>query len=60
MGISINTGGVTAGAPVTIIGRLTRNEQSADSAAQKDQLDLGATNISGCMQVITVETPVVT
>jgi hypothetical protein len=60
MGIALNTGGVTAGAPVSVIARLTRNEQSADSAAQKDQLDLGETNISGCMQVITVETPVVT
>ena len=60
MGIAVESGGVTAGAGITLIARLTRNEQSADTAAQKDQLDLGATNISGCMQVITVETPVVT
>lgn len=52
LGVAVNSGGVTAGCPITILGRLTRNEQSADSAAQKDQEDLGATNISGCMQVI--------
>ena len=60
VGIAVISGGVTAGASIGILARLTRNEQSADSAAQKDQVDLGATNISGCMQVITVETPVVT
>jgi hypothetical protein len=53
VGIAVNTGGVTAGCPVAIIGRLTKNEISADSATEKDQVDLGATNISGCMQVIT-------
>ena len=53
-GISVQQGIVTAGAPFGVIARLTRNEQSADSATQKDQEDLGATNISGCMQVITV------
>jgi hypothetical protein len=60
VGVAVQSGGVTAGAGITIIGRLTRNEQSADSAAQKDKEDLGATDISGCMQVITVGTPVVT
>jgi hypothetical protein len=53
MGIAINTGGVTAGCPVAIMARLTRNGQSADTAAQKDAVDLGATTVSGCMQVIT-------
>ena len=60
LGIAVESGGVTAGAAIGILARLTRNEQSADTAAQKDQEDLGATNISGCMQVITLETPVVT
>lgn len=60
VGISVESGGVTAGCPITIVGRLTRNEQSADSAAQKDQIALAEPTISGCMQVITVETPVVT
>ena len=60
IGVAIISGGVTAGAAVGCIARFTRNEQSADTAAQKDHEDLGATNISGCMQVITVETPVVT
>ncbi len=54
VGVAVVSGGVTAGASIGIVGRLTRNEQSADSAAQKDQEDLGATNVSGCMQVITV------
>ena len=52
LGVAIISGGVTAGASIGVIARLTRNEQSADTAAQKDQEDLGATNISGCMQVI--------
>ena len=52
VGIAVQTGGVTAGMPYGTLARFTRNEQSADSAAQKDQEDLGATNISGCMQVI--------
>jgi len=52
LGIAVESGGVTAGAGITILARLTRNEQSADTAAQKDKEDLGATNISGCMQVI--------
>lgn len=60
VGVAVISGPVAAGCSIGILGRLTRNEQSADSAAQKDQLDLGATNVSGCMQVITVETPVVT
>ena len=53
VGIVVESGGVTAGAAIGILARLTRNEQSADTAAQKDQVDLGSTNISGCMQVIT-------
>ena len=60
VGIAVQSGPVAAGCSINTMARLTRNEQSADSAAQKDQEDLGATNISGCMQVITVETPVVT
>ena len=52
LGVAIISGPVTAGAAITCMARLTRNEQSADTAAQKDQEDLGATNISGCMQVI--------
>jgi hypothetical protein len=54
VGIAIISGGVTAGAATGVIARLTRNEESADSATQKDKPDLGATDISGCMQVITV------
>ena len=60
VGIAVISGPVAAGCSISTAARLTRNEQSADSAAQKDQEDLGATNVSGCMQVITVETPVVT
>ena len=60
VGIAVISGPVAAGCSIGILARLTRNEQSADSAAQKDQEDLGATTVSGCMQVITVETPVVT
>jgi hypothetical protein len=60
VGIAVQSGAVAAGCSISTVARLTRNEQSADSAAQKDQEDLGATNVSGCMQVITVETPVVT
>jgi hypothetical protein len=52
MGIAVQTGAVAAGMPYCTLARLTRNEQSADTAAEKDQEDLGATNISGCMQVI--------
>ena len=54
VGISVQQGIVAAGAPFGVIARFTRNAESADSATQKDQEDLGATNISGCMQVITV------
>jgi len=53
IGIAVQSGAVAAGCSVGILARLTRNEQSADTAAQKDQEDLGATNVSGCMQVIT-------
>jgi hypothetical protein len=60
VGVAVISGPVAAGCSISTLARLTRNEQSADSAAQKDQVDLGATNVSGCMQVITVETPVVT
>lgn len=60
VGIAVQSGVVAAGCSIGIIARSTRNEQSADTAAQKDQEDLGATNVSGCVQVITVETPVVT
>lgn len=54
MGIAIQSGIVAAAPTVGVLARLTRNEQSADTAAEKDQEDLGATTISGCMQVITV------
>jgi hypothetical protein len=60
LGVAVISGVVAAGVSVNVFARLTRNEQSADTAAQKDQVDLGATTVSGCMQVITVETPVVT
>ena len=60
LGIAVQSGAVAAGASIGILSRMTRNEQSADSATEKDQEDLGATNVSGCMQVITLETPVVT
>lgn len=53
IGIAVESDGVTAGAAIGIFARLTKNEKSADSATEKDQEDLGATNISGCMQVIT-------
>ena len=53
VGISVISGPVAAGAGITILGRSTRNAESADTATEKDQVDLGATNISGCMQVIT-------
>lgn len=52
MGIAVQTGVVAAGMPYGCLARLTKNEESADSAADKDQEDLGATNISGCMMVI--------
>ena len=52
MGIAVQTGAIAAGMPYCTIARLTRNEQSADTATEKDQPDLGATNVSGCMQVI--------
>jgi len=54
VGIVVQSGVVAAGCAIVTMARLTRNEKSADSAAQKDQEDLGATNVSGCMQVITV------
>jgi hypothetical protein len=54
VGIAVQSGPVAAGCSIGILARLTRNEQSADSATEKDQEDLGATNVSGCMQVITV------
>ena len=53
LGIAVVSGPVAAGANITILARSTRNGISADTAAEKDQEDLGATNISGCMQVIT-------
>jgi hypothetical protein len=53
VGIAVQSGPVAAGCAIVTLARLTRNEQSADTAAQKDQEDLGATNVSGCMQVIT-------
>jgi hypothetical protein len=53
LGIALNVGNVAAGPPIVTMARLTRNEQSADSATEKDQEDLGSTNVSGCMQVIT-------
>jgi len=53
LGIAVQTGGVTAGMPYGTIARFTKNEQSADTAAKKDVEDMGATNISGCMQLIT-------
>jgi len=52
LGVAVESGGVTAGAAIGIFARLTKNEKSADTAAEKDQEDLGATNISGCMMVI--------
>lgn len=60
VGIAIQSGAVAAGCSISTVARLTRNEQSKDTAVQKDGIDLGATNVSGCMQVITLETPVVT
>ena len=60
VGVAVVSGVVAAGCSIGILGRLTKNEESADSAAEKDKEDLGATTVSGCMQVITVETPVVT
>jgi len=60
VGVAVVSGVVAAGCSIGILARLTKNEESADSAAQKDQPDLGALTVSGCMQVITVETPVVT
>jgi hypothetical protein len=53
VGVAVISGVVAAGCAIVTSARLTRNEQSADSATQKDQEDLGATNVSGCMQVIT-------
>jgi len=53
LGIAVQTGAVAAGMPYQAFARLTRSAESADSAAQKAGLDLGATNISGCMTVIT-------
>ena len=47
------TGAVALGPAVVVMARLTRNEESADSASDKDVEDLGSTNVSGCMQVIT-------
>jgi hypothetical protein len=60
VGIAVISGDVTAGAAIVILARSTKNEESADSATQKDQVNLTATDVSGCMQVITVGTPVVT
>ncbi len=60
LGVAVISGPVAAGAQIGILARLTRNAESADSATEKDQVDLGAITVSGCMQVITVETPVVT
>jgi hypothetical protein len=60
VGVAVISGAVAAGCSISTFARLTRNEQSADTAAEKDGVDLGATTVSGCMQVITVETPVVT
>lgn len=52
LGVAIISGAIAAGASIGMIARLTRNEKSADTASEKDQEDLGATNISGCMQII--------
>lgn len=54
VGIAVITGVVAADTPFGMLARFTRNEESADSATEKDHEDLGATDISGCMQVITV------
>jgi len=43
---------VVAVSPITTQARLTRSEQSADTAAQKAGIDLTATSVSGCMAVI--------
>jgi len=52
VGITVTSGAVAAGMPICNLGRISRNEQSADSATEKDQPDLTATNVSGCMQVV--------
>lgn len=52
VGIEVSVDGIAAGAPLAIIGKLTRNEQSKDSAAQKAGLDIEDTNINACMVVI--------
>ena len=52
IGVEVKTAAVAAGLPVSVIGRLTRSEQSADSAAQKAGVDLADTNYNGCMAVV--------
>jgi hypothetical protein len=52
VGAVVKSAAVAAGMPVVAIVRATRNEQSADSATEKDLEDGTATNISGCMAVV--------
>lgn len=53
VGIEVSLDTIPAGMPIAIIGRLTRNEQSKDSAAQKSGLNVEDTNLIGAMAVIT-------
>jgi len=53
MAVTTTTGVQAGGCPLSTLVRLTRNEQSKDTAAEKAGLDLGATNASGCMALVT-------
>ena len=52
IGVEVKTGAVAAGMPVSVVGRLTRSGQSADTAAEKAGIDLADTDYSGCMAVV--------
>jgi len=53
IGLASKTGAIAAGMPYGVLARFTRNEQSKDTATQKAGLDLGATDVIGCMAVLT-------
>lgn len=52
VGVDVETTAVAAGMPVVVIARMTRSAESKDSATQKAGIDLAATNVSGCMAVV--------
>ncbi len=52
IGVEIKSAAVAAGMAVCVLARLTRNDESRDSATQKSGIDLADTDVTGCMAVL--------